>query len=310
MRRDTEEGQKMRSKVLSLAVLACLWIAGRVDGNAQNFNLTVAVLVNSSNSTGYNTNAATPGEYQKYAERYFENFQILYQVFDVSAAAPPADLNSRQLIIAAHRGLSLNATWQNAISTAVQGGTGFINLDSASNIGTNSHIAAIFGATGSTLGTASTSITVPAAMAPGGATPHYIAGLQLKTLENPGDFIYSFHVDQNGVQQTATATVLTNAPGTVIAKLGNDPLITVTTFGAGRAVNFGTLDYLQADRFGFMMGVDDLFWRSMVWAARKPFVLRGYPRFWSLRMDHNVDTGWPSRVKDMYNPSFTGNVAP
>src|SRR5215470_7748665 len=166
MRRDTEEGQKMRSKVLSLAVLACLWIAGRVDGNAQNFNLTVAVLVNSSNSTGYNTNAATPGEYQKYAERYFENFQIPYQVFDVSTSSPPADLNSRQLII---------------------------------------------GATGSALGTASTSITVPAALAPGGATPHYIAGLQLKTLEDPGDFIYSFHVDQNGAQQTATATVLQGA---------------------------------------------------------------------------------------------------
>ncbi len=299
----------MRSKLFSLAVLACLWIAGAVDGLAQNFNLTVAVLVNSTNTTGYNTNTATPGQYQRYAERYFENFQIPYQVFDVSTAAPPADLNSRQLIIAAHPGLSLNATWQSAIAAAVQGGTGFINLDSASTIGTNSHIQSIFGATGSTLGTASTSITVPAAMAPGGATPHYIAGLQLKTLENPGDFIYNFHVDQNGVQQTATATILTNATGTVIAKLGNNPLITVTTFGAGRAVDFGTLDYLQADRFGFMMGVDDLFWRSMVWAARKPFTLRGYPRLWALRMDHNVDTGFATRIKEMYNTTLTGNVA-
>jgi IPT/TIG domain-containing protein/Big-like domain-containing protein len=304
-----EEGQKMRSKVLSLAVLACLWIAGRVDGHAQNFNLTVAVLVNSANSTGYNTNAATPGEYQRYAERYFENFQIPYQVFDVSTAAPPADLNSRQLIIAAHRGLSLNSTWQSAITTAVQGGTGFINLDSSTNIGTNSHMAAIFGATGSALGTAATSVTVPAAMAPGGATPHYIAGLQLKTLEDPGDFIYSFHVDQNGVQQTATATVLQGALGTVVAKLGNDPLITVTTFGAGRAVNFGTMDYLQADRFGFMMGVDDLFCRSTTWAARKPFALRGYPRLWALRMDHNVDTGFATRIKEMYDTTLTGTTA-
>jgi IPT/TIG domain-containing protein/3-keto-disaccharide hydrolase len=300
---------QMRSKVFSLAVLVCLWIAGSIDGLAQNFNLTVVVLVNSSNSTGYNTNAATPGEYQQHAERYFENFQIPYQVFDVSTAAPPADLNSRQLIIAAHRGLSLNSTWQNAITTAVQGGTGFINLDSSTNIGTNSHMASIFGATGSSLGTAATSITVPAALAPGGATPHYIAGLQLKTLENPGDFIYNFHVDQNGNLQTATATVLTNATGTVIATLGNNPLITATTFGAGRAVNFGTMDYLQADRFGFMMGVDDLFWRSMVWAARKPFTLRGYPRLWALRMDHNVDTGFATRIREMYDTTLTGTTA-
>jgi len=32
-------------------------------------------------------------------------------------------------------------------------------------------------------------------------------------------------------------------------------------------VHFGTLDYLKADRFGFLMGIDDLFWRSLVWAA-------------------------------------------
>src|SRR5262249_24446843 len=125
---------QMRSKVFSLAVLMCLWIAGSIDGLAQNFNLAGVVLVNSSTSSGYDTNDATTGEYQQHAERYFENFQTPYQVFDVSTAAPPADLNSRQLIIAAHRGLSLNTTWQNAITTAVQGGTGFINLDSSTNI--------------------------------------------------------------------------------------------------------------------------------------------------------------------------------
>src|SRR6185312_10570765 len=115
--------------------------------------------------------------------------------------------------------------------------------------------------------------------------------------------------DQNGVQQTATATVLQNAPGTVIAKLGNDPLILATTFGAGRAVNFGSLDYLLPDRFGFLMGVDDLFWRSLAWAARKPFVMRAYPRLWSLRLDYNVDSGWITRLRSMYDPALTGTVA-
>ncbi len=299
----------MRSRFIYLIILLGLLIASPAFVAAQNYNMTVAVLVNSTNTSAYNTNPATPGEYQRYAERYFENFQIPYQIFDVSTAVPPADLNSRQLIIAAHRGLNLSATWQNAIVTAVQGGTGFVNLDSTTNIGTASHMASIFGSTGSALGTAATSITVVAAMAPGGATPHYIANLQLKTLEAPGDFIYNYHVDQNGVLQTTTATVLQNARGTVVAKMGNDPLLTATTFGAGRAVNFGTMDYLQADRFGFLMGVDDLFWRSLTWAARKPFALRGYPRFWGLRMDHNVDTGFATRIKEMYNPALTGNVA-
>lgn len=299
----------MRLNIARLAIFALLIVP--VAGFAQSYNLTVAVLVNSSNSTAYNTSPSTPGEYQRYAERYFENFQLPYEVFDVSKVGPPADLSRRQLIIAAHRGLFLPSSWTTAITSAVQGGTGFVNLDSDLSIGAASHMHAIFGSTGSAAGTPSTSITVPFAMSPGGNTPHFIAGLQLKTLEPPAtDFIYNFHTDQNGVQRSATATVLQNGTGTVIATLGDDPLITATTFGAGRAVNFGTLDYLQADRFGFLMGVDDLFWRSLVWAARKPFVIRGYPRLFALRMDHNVDTGWPSRVKDMYNPAITGNVAP
>ena len=43
--------------------------------------------------------------------------------------------------------------------------------------------------------------------------------------------------------RSATSTVLTNATGTVLARLGNDPLILAKSFGAGRAVHFGTLDY-------------------------------------------------------------------
>ena len=280
--------------------------------HAQTRNLTVAVLVNSTNTTGYNTSATTPGLYQKYAERYFENFQIPYQVINVSNTAPPADLSNRQLIIAAHPGLALSSTWQNAIIAAVNGGAGFVNLDSDSAIGNSQHIKTIFGATTSVLGTASTSITVPAALAGGGSTPHYIAALQLKTIEQPGDFIYNFHADQGGTLRTATATLLKNGSGpiagTVIANLGTDPLVTATTYGGGRAINFGTLDYLQADRFGFLMGLDDIFWRSLVWAARKPFSLRGYPRFWAVRMDHNVDTDFTTRIREMYTPSVTGNT--
>ena len=55
-------------------------------------NLTAVVLVDSTNTAGYNTSPSTPGEYQRYAERYLENLQIPYQVFDVSSAPPPSDI--------------------------------------------------------------------------------------------------------------------------------------------------------------------------------------------------------------------------
>ena len=280
---------------------------------AQTRDLTVDVLINSANTTGFNTSPSSPGEFQRYPERYLEHFQVPYRLIDVSTTPPP-DLTAVQLVIAGHRGLNLSSAWQQAIITAVQGGSGFVNLDWDSNIGSNAHMQAIFGATGSVTGTPGTSITLPATFLSDGATPHYITALQMRwPVANPAsafpaDLVYFFHNDDNGVLGTATCTILLNGHGTVLAKIGSDPLLTVTTFGSGRAVNFGTYDYLHADRFGFMMGIDDLFWRSLVWAARKPFVLRGYPRLFAIQQDDPA-TGWPSRVVDMFNPALTGNVA-
>ena len=299
----------MASRIIRPALLLFVCIASSLAVFAQNLNLTAAVLVNSSNKAAFNTDPANPGQFQRYAERYLENFQVPYELIDVSTAAPPADLNIRQLIVAGHPGLSLSSTWQTAITAAVNGGTGFVNLDSDVAAGAAAHIQAIFNATGAAPGTPGTAITVPFAISAAGASPHFIAGMQRKTLEPAGDFTYSFHGDQSGAMNPVTATVLQGAHGTVIAKIGNDPLVMAATFGAGRAVNFGTLDYLQADRFGFLMGVDDLFWRSLVWAARKPFVIRGYPRFWSVRMDHNLDSNWYARIREMYDPALAGTVA-
>ena len=297
-------------RIVHVAVLAFL-AAGvlSVEANCQTYDLTMDVLVNSSNATGYNTSPSSPGEYQRYLERYLEHLQIPYRVVDTATQAPPTDLGMVQLIVAGHTGLSLSAAWQQAILQAVQGGSGFVNFDADPTIGTYSHMKGIFGATGSQVGAGATVIAIPSAVMPDGATPHYIAGMKIR-LQNtpPGDIIFSFHTDANGTQQVATPTVLLGAQGTVIALIGNSPLILATQTGGGRAVDFTTYDFMHPDRFGFMMGIDDLVWRSMVWAARKPFILRGYPRFYAPQMDDEV-VGWGSRLRDLWNPAYTGNVA-
>ena len=270
--------------------------------------LTVAVLVNGTNTTGYNANPASPGEYQRYPERYLEHLQVPYEVIDVSTTSPPAGLAQRHLIIAGHSGLGLSSAWRSAIVSAVNGGTGFVNLDWDPAIGSQSHIQTIFGATGSTVGAPATTIHVKAAVVPGGSSPHYIAGLQRRFLGAPaGDIVYEFHQDDTHTTQPVSTTVLTGGSGTVIATIGNAPLFLAKSFGTGRAVHVGTLDYLRADRFGFLQGVDDLFWRSVVWAAKKPFVVRGYPRYFALQMD-DTEPGWASRVQDLYDPTITGTV--
>ena len=278
-----------------------------MHSEAQSRNLTMVVLVDSTNPTAYNTSTSSPGTYQMGPERYFQNLQIPYTVIDVSQTAAP-NLTGFQLIVAGHSGLTLGVDWQNAIATAVAGGTGFVNLDASLTIGQEIHIQEIFGATGATLGEQQTSIVVPAAVQPGGTTPHYIDALQLKWAGDPaGDIVYPYHGNGTTVIPS-NATLLTGAKGTVVAELGTDPLIIATTYSQGRAVDFTTCDYMHADRFGFVNGIDDLFWRSLVWAARKPFVVRGYPRIAAIQLDDN-EPGVMSRIPDLWNTSLTGTVA-
>ena len=142
---------------------------------AQDFVLTALVLVNAQNAVGYSTNPQAPGEFQRFTERYLEHLQTPYQVVDVATQAPLADLSRRQLIISAHRGLNPGATWQTAITNAVAGGVGFVNLDSDATVGQQAHIQSIFGASGSSVGTPGTAIRVPQAVVLGGTAPHFIA---------------------------------------------------------------------------------------------------------------------------------------
>ncbi len=301
--------RKSALQTLLVSLFAFLTAICATTATAQTFDMTMDVLVNSANTTGYSTVSGSPGEYQRYVERYLEHLQIPYRVIDTATQAPPAGLSSVQLIVSGHAGLSLSAAWQQAIAQAVAGGTGFVNFDSDPAIGTNAHMQQIFQATGSSAGAAVTAFSIPSAVIPGGSSPHYIAALQLRFPSTPaGDLQFQFHQNEAGITNTMTPTVLTGAIGTPIAMAGASPLIlATTTSGGGRAVDFASYDFMRPDRFGFMMGVDDLVWRSMVWAARKPFVLRGYPHFFALQLDDEV-ADFPTRFTDLWNTSYTGTL--
>lgn len=309
-------GRRMRLHARFAIVLAILAVSTASPVFAQTTDLTVDVLVNSANTTGYNTNPSAPGDYQQYVERYLEDLQMPYRVIDVSSTPPPSGLTQVPLIIAAHNGLHLSSAWQQAILSAVESGVGLVNFDADTAIGTNAHMQAIFGSTSSITGTANTTITLLAPFLFDGATPHYILQNQLRfplgqTNTASGSITYIMHEDANNNQAKVTSTVLLNAVGqpvtgnTVLATIGNDAFLSVTTFGSGHAVNFGTYGYLNANAGGFNYGLDDIFWRSLVWAARKPFVIRGYPRFFASQMD-DPDDGVASVIGDLFNPALTG----
>jgi hypothetical protein len=49
----------------ALLVVSCAVFSAEAAG-AQTFDMTMDVLVNSTNTTGYNTSSTSPGEYQRY----------------------------------------------------------------------------------------------------------------------------------------------------------------------------------------------------------------------------------------------------
>ena len=51
------------------------------------------------------------------------------------------------------------------------------------------------------------------------------------------------------------------------------------------------MDWMKTSVLGPLMGMDDCLWRSMVWVARKPFVIRGLPPLVTMRIDDVMGTG-------------------
>lgn len=66
----------------------------------------------------------------------------------------------------------------------------------------------------------------------------------------------------------------------------NYPVVFATRWGKGKAVQFTLSPRVWRNEFyGHAKGIDDLFWRSIIWAVRKPFVANMTPPFVTLSFD-------------------------
>ena len=65
------------------------------------------------------------------------------------------------------------------------------------------------------------------------------------------------------------------------------PLLQVASYGNGRIVKWNSYDWMYDDPriLGPVSGMDDLLWRSIVWAAEKPFVMQGVQPMITMRVD-------------------------
>jgi hypothetical protein len=79
--------------------------------------------------------------------------------------------------------------------------------------------------------------------------------------------------------------------GTALICAGKYPVVSILNVGLGRVVQWTTTDWMHTAVLGPLGGLDDVLWRSLVWAARKPFAFRGLPPLVTMRVDDVAGRG-------------------
>ena len=261
---------------LTLALLAHLlqpeWYRGAVvGGQAVQTNVSALVVVNSQ--------SADYGDFQRYIQPYLDHLGVPYATLDISSRQLTSDVSSYSLIVVGHRGRDvgrnhLDATEESYIENAVAAGVGLVNFDNA--LTRSGSMDPEYGYVQTIFGLAyvpASPADVVAIEVADGDPRHYITAAQPE-----GNRIHlRGGIVPLGVEPPAGARVL--------ATLGSSPLLIARSSGAGRAVQWTSYEWMKAAVKGYVYGMDDLVWRSLVWAARKPFLMRGMPPFVTMRID-------------------------
>ncbi len=113
-----------------------------------------------------------------------------------------------------------------------------------------------------------------------------ISSHEISSLHTVGDTVKTF------AEYTYSVTC---TMGDTVAALGTTPLLEAGC----RAVLWHDMGWMDPAVCGPLMGLDDLLWKSLVFAARKPFVMQGLPPFVGMRVD-DVWGAW--REIDEENP--------
>jgi hypothetical protein len=192
-------------------------------------------------------------------EPYLNQMGIAYELLE-QAAGPlsGAELSQWPLIILAHPGcLSGQDELASAVVRAVEAGTGLVSFGEQIAPWAHSYAGS----------EASTFVAIRDADHP------------ICRLHRQGERRRHYHLNKD-----ISPAISSSAPPLVT--LGSGPLLSIVeAAGQGRVAIWSTLEWGRGDVLGPMYGMDDLLWRSIVWAARKPFVTRSLPPFLTMRID-------------------------
>lgn len=242
------------------------------------FQLAEAVVLVNSESADY-------ADFLIYIKPYLDHLDIGYKTTDISRENITGKIKSYALVILGHRNLDtpnsrLKAAAQKLLLDAVKNGTGLLSFET--NLGPENKcsyklLRDIFGF--SVKGTAHTrriDVSSPA---------HYITS-------DHRDGHISLRSDvsfgKTAVKDGTRALLEGNSAGLLFAAL----------YGRGKCVQWMSYEWMSVSKLGPMYDTDNFLWKSIVWAARKPFVMQSLPPLVTMRMD---DSTGPYRWVDIAN---------
>lgn len=220
------------------------------------------------------TNSVTP-KFRQALELvipYLDHFGVPYTLVDLLHDPLPAALADYPLILFAHpgvdaRGVALGANGRSRLRDAVRSGCGLVSFDP--------DLANDLFAT---------------------RAPAVAATAQMLLISGGAHFITKNHPASQQLLlrdslRLPAAPAVDPLHSDILIQSGKTPFLVATRYERGRILNWASAAWMHSVVLGPLMGLDDLFWRGLAWAARKPFVLRGLPPLMTMRVDDVAGRG-------------------
>jgi hypothetical protein len=232
-------------------------------------------------------NSETPTEYENLPETIWaplNHFGIPYVIFDLAFGNElPDSIHSFSVIILGQENISSCLSEYNgdALKRAIKSGVGFVSFDSDIH-----HMpASLKSALGIKTSGEQTHMHVGFIGLPDSNTQ------AVRTVNNDHFITYTRELEFIHFNKPVTAGNIvgigSNAMVLMVqANSSGCPALVVTSFGKARVVLFTLSPRLWLrEYFGHGGGLTDIFWKSIIWAARKPFTMFAMPPFATMRVD-------------------------
>jgi len=202
---------------------------------------------------------------------YLDHFGVKYKTIDIAMEALPSNADPA-LIIIGHSEIApdsdLTAQLEQYLKTCQSRGTGILSFDPLMPSNLLSQFAGNGGAD-SDVGELRFS-----------EERHYIT--EYRNAGETKELFGYMSIPKMSVKEKEGRAIIT----------GNDlPLLVVGKQGKVNVAQWTSQDWMYYSILGPVGGLDDCLWKSMVWAARKPFIMHALPPIATLRVDDVVGSG-------------------